>query len=73
MPRFNALMGGFDLAKPSVSVALPDGVGEIELASVFDFYPGQVSTANVTTMGYRARTPLDDHQARLDRDTSAGP
>ena len=44
------LMAGFDWGKDSVGVALADGVGEIELASVVDVYPGQAFTANVTTL-----------------------
>jgi putative intracellular protease/amidase len=44
------LMAGFDWGKDAVGVALADGVGEIELASVVDVYPGQAFTANVTTL-----------------------
>src|SRR4029453_18174965 len=36
--------------KPSVGVALTDGVGEIELASVVDVYPGQAFPPTVTTL-----------------------
>ncbi len=36
--------------KPSIGVALTDGVGEIELASVIDVYPGPAFTATVTTL-----------------------
>ena len=44
------LMMGFGWGKESVNVALTDGVGEIELASIVDVYPGQASTAKVTTL-----------------------
>ncbi|HET6533615.1 MAG TPA: DJ-1/PfpI family protein [Actinoplanes sp.] len=36
--------------KPSIGMALTDGVTEIELASVVDVYPGQAFTATVTTL-----------------------
>ena len=44
------LMVGFNWGKDSVSAALTDGVGEIELASIIDVYPGQASAAKVTTL-----------------------
>ena len=45
-----ATMVGFGWGKDSIGVALSDGVGEIELASVFDVYPGQLFAADVTTL-----------------------
>ena len=36
--------------KPSIGVVLNEGVGEIELASVIDVYPGEAFTADTTTL-----------------------
>ena len=36
--------------KPEIGVVLTEGTSEIELASVFDVYPGPVLTANTTTL-----------------------
>jgi len=44
------MMVGFGWGKESIGVALSDGIGEIELASVFDVYPGQLFAADVTTL-----------------------
>jgi hypothetical protein len=45
-----AMMVRFGWGKDSIGVAVSDGVGEIELASVFDVYPGQLFAADVTTL-----------------------
>ena len=44
------VMAGFGWGKDSIGVVLNNGVGEIELASVIDAYPGQAFTADVTTL-----------------------
>lgn len=36
--------------RPRIGVVLDEGISEIELASVIDVYPGQVFTANITTL-----------------------
>ena len=45
-----ALMVGFGWGKNSIWGSPQRWVGEIELASVFDVYPGQVFAADVTTL-----------------------
>jgi putative intracellular protease/amidase len=44
------LGAAYGWGKPRIGVVLPEGVSEIELASVFDVYPGQSFTANTTTL-----------------------
>jgi putative intracellular protease/amidase len=44
------LWAAYGWGKPKIWVVLEKGVSEIELASVFDVYPGPVLTANTTTL-----------------------
>ena len=44
------LGASFGWGKPNIGVVLTEGASEIELASVFDVYPGQAFTANTTTL-----------------------
>jgi putative intracellular protease/amidase len=44
------LGGAYGWDKPRIGVVLRDGLSEIELASVFDVYPGPVFTSNTTSL-----------------------
>jgi putative intracellular protease/amidase len=44
------LAAAYGWGKPRVGVVLTEGISEIELASVFDVYPGPVFTVNTTTL-----------------------
>jgi putative intracellular protease/amidase len=44
------LWAAYGWDKPEIGVVLTEGTSEIELASVFDVYPGPVFTANATTL-----------------------
>ncbi|QYJ15590.1 hypothetical protein Rxycam_01414 [Rubrobacter xylanophilus DSM 9941] len=44
------LWGAYGWGKPRVGVLLRDGLSEIELASVFDAYPGPAFTSKTTTL-----------------------
>ena len=44
------LWAAYGWGKPEIGVVLEKGVSEIELASVFDVYPGPVLTANTTSL-----------------------
>jgi len=60
------LGGAYGWDKPTIGVVLRDGLSEIELASVFDAYPGPAFTAKTTSLAPGGpRSPLESEHGLL--------
>jgi transcriptional regulator GlxA family with amidase domain len=60
------LWGAYGWGKPEVGVVLTEGASEIELASVFDVYPGPAFTSKTTSLATgRPRSPVESEHGLL--------